>query len=164
MSTIRLDRDWTGTALPYDRLKRCQWVQMCLSVALLSSEIAVVSGCGIVYFDSDEDHAGYWNGTLDGLPIVIYPLLGNRAVAMASSNLAFVVRIGLKSPIIPGRRLMLDALLSGLLFARTGDPAGGSGSADVAIWTRSEDCLRMFRRSGRSVHPDSVLSAGIDRH
>jgi len=40
---------------------------------------------------------------------------------MPPSDLAFVLRLGLKTPIIPGRRLMLDGLLSGLLFERTGD-------------------------------------------
>ena len=37
----------------------------------------------------------------------------------------FALRMELREPIIPGRRLMLDGLLSALLFERTGDAAAG---------------------------------------
>jgi hypothetical protein len=94
---------------------------------------------------------------------------------MASSNLAFVVRIGLKSPIIPGRRLMLDALLSGLLFARTGDPARAVEEIPLArvgeTWCGSQALLEgpcatvptvyaMALRAERDLSPGSVRPDG----
>jgi hypothetical protein len=39
-----------------------------------------------------------------------------------ATHTPFALRMELSEPIIPGRRLMLDGLLSGLLFERTGDP------------------------------------------
>ena len=94
---------------------------------------------------------------------------------MASSNLAFVVRIGLKSPIIPGRRLMLDALLAGLLFARTGDPARAVEEIPLArvgeTWCSSQALLEgpcatvptvyaMALRAERDLSPGSVRPDG----
>jgi hypothetical protein len=62
-----------------------------------------------------------------------------------SEDSTFAVRLELRTPIIPGRRFMMDALLSGLLFDRLGDPARAVAEIPLArrdaTWCGSQALL-----------------------
>jgi len=70
-----------------------------------------------------------------------------------SSDVAFAIRLELATPIIPGRRFMLDALLSGLLFERLGDAARAVAEIPLSrhgqTWCGSQALLYRIRTSQR---------------
>jgi hypothetical protein len=106
---------------------------------------------------------------------VVLCSLIESGVAVSATDIAFVVGMGLKSPIIPGRRLMLDALLSGLLFERTGDPTRAIEEIPLVrvgqTWCGSQVLLEgpcaaipmvytMALRAERDLSPKSVRPGG----
>ena len=92
-----------------------------------------------------------------------------------SSDVAFAIRLELAAPIIPGRRFMLDALLSGLLFERLGDAARAVAEIPLSrhgqTWCGSQALLEgpceavpvvytMALRPERDLAPDNIRPTG----